>query len=181
MAIVRALSVLLVLLALTACALGPDYVVSEARVPYAYKEVQGWRIARPRDNLDRGEWWRVYNDPELDSLARQVDVSNQTLAAAEAAFRQAAALVLEARAAWFPTISQIYSPQRIHTGPGAGGSSKSGSFTSNKVTLETTGTWDLDVWGKVRRMVESNIDLAQASAADVANARLLAQSQLAVA
>jgi outer membrane protein TolC len=121
----------------------------------------------------------VYRDPTLDSLERQIDVSNQTIAAAEAAFRQAAALVQQARAALFPTGGLLYDPMRLYEGPGATGTGVRSSLT--RVTLETTATWNLDVWGKVRRTVESNIDLAQASAADLANARLLAQDQLAVA
>jgi NodT family efflux transporter outer membrane factor (OMF) lipoprotein len=164
---------------LCACALGPDYHLPEAPLSASYKELKGWKIATPRDHVNRGEWWSVYRDPTLDSLERQIDVSNQTIAAAEAAFRQAAALVQQARAALFPTGGLLYDPMRLYEGPGATGAGVRSSLT--RVTLETTATWNLDVWGKVRRTVESNIDLAQASAADLANARLLAQDQLAVA
>jgi NodT family efflux transporter outer membrane factor (OMF) lipoprotein len=164
---------------LSACVLGPDYHPLGTPLSASYKEIKGWKIAAPRDDIDRGAWWTIYHDLTLNSLERQVDVSNQTIAAAEAAFRQAAAMVQQARAALFPTANLVYSPTRLYEGPGATGGGKSSSLT--RVTLETTATWDLDVWGKVRRMIESNIELAQASAADVANAKLLAQSQLAVA
>jgi NodT family efflux transporter outer membrane factor (OMF) lipoprotein len=164
---------------LGACTLGPDYQPPGAPVPPAYKEVKGWKIAKPRDHLDRGAWWSIYHDPTLDALERQIDVSNQTLAAAEAAYRQAVALVQQARAALFPTIDLLYNPTRSHTSSVV--SDTGTGFTRTRVTLETTVSWDIDVWGKVRRMIESNIDLAQASAADLANARLLAQNQLAVA
>src|SRR5262249_10262348 len=109
----------------------------------------------------------------------QVEIANQNLAAAEATFRQAAAIVQQARAALLPTVNLVYNPERMFSGPGASGTGRAVAVT--RVTLETTATWDLDVGGKVRRMVESDIDLAQASAADLANARLLAQNQLAVA
>jgi len=179
----RTLAVPLLGATLCGCVLGPDYHLPEAPISASYKELKGelkgWKVATPRDHVNRGEWWSVYRDPTLDSLERQIDVSNQTIAAAEAAFRQAAALVQQARAALFPTAGLVYDPTRFYEGPGATGTGIRSSFT--RVTLETTATWDLDVWGKVRRMVESNIDLAQASAADLANARLLAQDQLAVA
>jgi NodT family efflux transporter outer membrane factor (OMF) lipoprotein len=164
---------------LCACALDPDYHLPEAPLSASYKELKGWKVATPRDHVNRGEWWSLYHDPTLDSLERQIDVSNQTIAAAEAAFRQAAALVQQARAALFPTGGLVYDPTRFLEGPGATGTGVRSSLT--RMTFETTATWNLDVWGKVRRMVESNIDLAQASAADLANARLLAQAQLAVA
>jgi NodT family efflux transporter outer membrane factor (OMF) lipoprotein len=173
------LAVVLLGAGLGACTLGPDYHPPGAPVPPSYKELKGWRIASPRDDAIRGAWWSIYHDRTLDWLEPQIDVSNQTLAAAEAAFRQSAAIVQEARAAFFPTASLVYNPTRSFEGPGTTGTRRSISLT--RVTLETTGTWDLDVWGKVRRMVESDIDLAQASAADLAAARLLAQDQLAVA
>jgi NodT family efflux transporter outer membrane factor (OMF) lipoprotein len=173
------MSVLVVGAIVGACTLGPNYERPGAPVPITYKELKGWKIARAGDDLDRGTWWSIYHDKTLDGLEQQVEISNQTLAAAEAAYRQAAAMVQEARAALFPTVGVLYNPVRSYLAGGATGTGVSTSFT--KVTLETTGTWDLDVWGKVRRMVESNIDLAQASAADIASAKLLAQDQLAVA
>ena len=93
------LLVSMLLVPLGACTLGPDYQPPGAPVPPAYKEVAGWKIAQPRAHVDKGAWWSIYNDPVLDALERQVEVSNQNLAAAEAAYRQAAALVQEARAA----------------------------------------------------------------------------------
>jgi NodT family efflux transporter outer membrane factor (OMF) lipoprotein len=164
---------------LSACVLGPDYHLPEAPLPASYKELKGWKVATPRDHLSRGAWWSIYHDPTLDGLEQQIDVFNQTIAAAEASFRQAAAIVQQARAALFPIGNLVYNPTRTYEGPGATGTGRSSSLT--RVTLDTTASWNLDVWGKVRRMVESNVDLAQASAADLANARLLAQAQLAVA
>jgi NodT family efflux transporter outer membrane factor (OMF) lipoprotein len=160
------------------CEVGPDYIQPWTTVPIRYKELKGWKIVQPIDELDRGAWWSMYHDEVLDRLERQVDVSNQNLAAAEAAFRQAVALVQEARAALFPVFGETYSGFRSHQGPAVAGGT---GFTRTTVTLETTASWDLDVWGKIRRTIESNAANAQASAADIANARLSAQAQLAVA
>jgi NodT family efflux transporter outer membrane factor (OMF) lipoprotein len=162
------------------CEVGPDYIPPWTTVPTRYKELKGWKIVQPIDELDRGAWWSMYHDPVLDGLERQVDISNQNLAASEAAFREAVALVQEARAALFPVFGETYSGFRSHAGPAVAGGS-GGGFTRTTVTLETTGSWDLDVWGRIRRTIESNAANAQASAADIANARLSAQAQLAIA
>lgn len=170
------------------CAVGPDYIPPPAPVPPAFKELKGWKIAEPLDTFDRGAWWSVYHDDVLDGLMRQVEVSNQNLAAADAAFRQAAAIVQQARAQLFPVFGLDYNAVRSHTGPAAAaaGSGSPGQAiglaqTRTTVTLETTGSWDLDVWGKIRRTIESDVANAQASEADLANARLSAQTQLATA
>jgi NodT family efflux transporter outer membrane factor (OMF) lipoprotein len=169
------------------CALGPDYLRPPAPVPHVYKELKGWKIATPRDAIDRGAWWSIYKDPELDRLERQVAISNQNVAAAEAAFRQSVALVQEARAGLFPIIGVNYNAVRSHQGSAAGGEGSSGGFggsggiTQTTVTMETTASWDLDVWGRIRRTIESNAANAQVSAADLANAKLSAQAQLATA
>ncbi len=171
------------------CTLGPDYFPPPAPVPYKYKEIDGWKLAEPRDAFDRGAWWAIYNDPVLDRLMSQVEINNQNIAAAEATFRQSVAIVKEARAALFPVLGVTYNAVRSHQGakvtPGAStasiGTTGAGAFTRTTVTLETTGTWDLDVWGKVRRTIESDAANAQASAADVANVTLMMQAQLATA
>ena len=98
---VRALA-LTVCLVLTACTVGPEYVRPAAPVPPSYKWEEGWREARPADALERGAWWSVFSDPALDALMRQVEISNQNVAAAEAAFRNTAEAVAAARAAFFP-------------------------------------------------------------------------------
>jgi outer membrane protein TolC len=94
-----------VAITLVGCTVGPDYEVASAPAPTQYKELKGWRIANPRDDVDRGSWWSVYRDPLLDKLERQVEINNQTLKESEAAFRQSQALVQEARAQLFPTIT----------------------------------------------------------------------------
>ncbi len=170
---------LLAAVSLGGCMVGPDYFPPAAPIPPKYKEIAGWRIAQPRDAYDRGDWWWIYRDPVLDRLIRQVEINNQNVAAAEAAFRQSVALVKEARAALFPVIGLTYNPLREHQGPKA--TATGVGVTRTIVTLETTGTWDIDVWGKVRRNIESAASNAQASAADRANVTLMMQAQLATA
>lgn len=184
--IFQAIAILSVAMPNGGCALGPDYLRPPAPVPHAYKELKGWKVATPRDGIDRGAWWSIYNDPELDRLERQVEISNQNVAAAEAAFRQSVALVQEARAGLFPVIGFTYSAVKSHqgsavTGGSGSGFGGSGGITRSTVTMETTGSWDLDVWGRIRRTIESDAANAQVSAADLANAKLSAQAQLAAA
>src|SRR5262245_51804712 len=87
-----------------ACAAGPDYVRPPVVTPSEYKEVRGWAIAAPHDEVARGDWWRIFADHELDSIVPDVRVSNQNVAAAEAQFRQARAAVREARSGFFPQV-----------------------------------------------------------------------------
>jgi outer membrane protein TolC len=83
----------------------------------AYKELKGWKRAVPRDDIDRGSWWAVFKDPELDSFEPQVEISNQTVAAAEAAYRQSLAVIKEAQAGLFPAVTASYNETRSHFGP----------------------------------------------------------------
>ncbi len=180
---------LLLLPLLGGCMVGPDYHRPPAPTPVAFKELAGWKPGQPLDALDRGAWWSVYRDPLLDGMEQQVDVSNQTLAAAYAAYRSSAAIVQQARANLFPVLTGTGSDTRSSSGAGSSRSSGltgfgstgfgSKTFTRTTYSLEGDGSWDLDVWGKVRRTIESDVAAAQASAADVANARLSAQATLA--
>jgi NodT family efflux transporter outer membrane factor (OMF) lipoprotein len=177
---------------------GPDYHRPDAPVPVAYKEMQGWTVAQPQDAADRGAWWSIYRDPELDRLERQVEVSNQTVKQFEAQYRNAVALVQEARAGLFPTVSITPSVTRS-SGFGGGGSGGTSSSTTSGLGTSSTGgasgggsgaprtqysvegaiDWTPDVWGRVRRQVESQVATAQVDAADLANAKLSAQMTLA--
>jgi NodT family efflux transporter outer membrane factor (OMF) lipoprotein len=178
---------LLIALLLPGCTVGPDYSREPAPVPTTYKELKGWKFANPNDAADRGNWWAPYRDSRLDTLLRQVEISNQTVAAAAAAYEQSRAIVREAQAALFPTATAGYSVTRTRTGALAGttGGSAVGASLRTRYTTQYTapiaGSWDLDVWGKVRRSIESDASGAQASAADLDNAKLAAQSQLAIA
>ncbi len=99
----RATPVFLVL-TLAGCAAGPDYKRPEVEIAAAYKEAGEWKPAQPQDDLDRGKWWGVFGDPQLDALLKQVEISNQNVLVAEAQFRRAQAVVASSRAAYFPTL-----------------------------------------------------------------------------
>ncbi|MBV8776001.1 MAG: efflux transporter outer membrane subunit, partial [Alphaproteobacteria bacterium] len=144
-----------------------------------YKEV-GWKVAQPSDAIDRGAWWSIYHDSVLDGLERQIDISNQNLKAAEAAFREAEATVAAARAQFFPTATVSGSATRSR-GSGNGGRQAFGGGISNQFQAVTSASWVPDLWGAVRRTVEAGVANAQASAATLANVRLSAQGQLAIA
>jgi NodT family efflux transporter outer membrane factor (OMF) lipoprotein len=156
-----------------ACAVGPDYKRPAAIVPASYKENSGWKVAQPADAVNRGPWWSVYADATLDSLERQVDISNQTLKASEAAYRQALAVVQEGKSGYLPTLALTPNAQ-LTKNPG------NGSKPKGQLAVEAQADWDLDVWGRIRRTVESDAANAQASAADLAVARLSAQAALAI-
>jgi len=168
-------------IALAGCMVGPDYKRPEAPSPVAFKELAGWKMTQPADTIDKGAWWSVYHDPELDRLERMVDVSNQTIKQFEAQYRNAVALVGEARASLFPTAD--LSPGVSRSGIGRSGLSSGGGGGSTRsgTTYSISGTvsWVPDIWGSVRRQIESATSAAQVSAADLANARLSAQATLA--
>lgn len=170
---------------LTACAVGPNYHRPSAPVPQAFKEAEGWKAAEPRAAASASPWWSVYEDPVLDDLEKQIEVSNQTLKASEAAWRQARALVSEARAAYLPTVGISASGTRASartsalTSGGTTVTSGAAGHASNSFEVLGTASWDIDLWGKIRRTVESQVANAQASEAELAAARLSAQASLA--
>jgi len=177
-----------VLALLSGCVVGPNYVRPSVVTPDAFKEVQGWKIAHPSDDAFRGAWWELFADPTLNALAAQVNVSNQTLAADEAAFREARALVREARAAFFPTVTigVGYTRSRTSataiTGSTAAATSRIAGPPGGKsdfFQLPIDVSWTPDFWGRVRRSVESQQAAAQASAGDLETARLSLQGELA--
>ena len=162
---------LLPLLLVSACAVGPNYHRPAVTTPPAFKEAQGWTPAVPADGVDRGDWWTVFGDDQLDALEAKIDISNQNLKAAEAAYRQARALVAEDRATLFPNLDLTGSATRSKRGAGAA--------AANSYQAALGGSWEIDLWGKIRRTIEGAKGSAQASEADLANARLSAQSELA--
>ena len=173
-------------LSLGACTVGPDYFSAAAPTPTKYKELKGWKLATPSDGPGSGDWWAFYHDRRLNELIKQVEISNQTVAAQAAAYEQARAVVREAQAALFPTISGSYAATRNYTGPKALGSGTvlpvgAGGLYTTTYVPQFSGSWDLDIWGKVRRQIESNTSAAQASAADLAYAKLSQQAMLATA
>jgi len=173
------------------CSVSPTYQVPATPAPAQFKELEGWVPAAPADALERGPWWTLFNDPVLDGLVSQVEVSNQNVAAAVAAYAQARSLVAEQRAALFPTVSLTGSGTRSGTRRGGGGAATvdpngniigggSGGSVSNNYRLSIGGSWEPDVWGRLRAGVTAASASAQASAADLAAATLSAQGELAL-
>ena len=166
---------------------GPVYHRPSLEVPESYKEAKDWKPAEPQDAKPRGNWWDLYDDPDLDALMRLVAVSNQNVRLAAARYDQALALLGNARSGYFPTITTDVSSTRSQNaltvgGGGSGTTSASaagGSGTRTQDRVSASMNWELDVWGRIRRTVESNRESAQASAGDLAGALLSEQATLA--
>jgi NodT family efflux transporter outer membrane factor (OMF) lipoprotein len=166
---------------MSGCMVGPDYQRPSAPVSVAFKEAAGWKAASPQDELPKGPWWALYQDPQLDALVAQVRLNNQNVAQYAAQYRQALALVRGSRAELLPTVSATGATTRSETGTGSSSSSSAGGAggPSNEHSATLSLSWEADIWGKLRRTVEEDRANAQASAADLANATLSAQSSLA--
>jgi NodT family efflux transporter outer membrane factor (OMF) lipoprotein len=184
--IARVTALTSMVLSLTGCLVGPDYhrPAPASPPPAQYKELPGWATAAPADAAPKGDWWTDFHDPLLDQLEPMVAISNQTVRADYENYQQALALVQEANASLYPTIGATGSVTRSRGGGGTGASS-SGVSSGSSRTIATEGsvaatlTWDLDIWGKIRRTIEENADNAQASEATLANAVLSEQVLLA--
>jgi NodT family efflux transporter outer membrane factor (OMF) lipoprotein len=156
---------------------GPDYVRPSVDAPATYKGMEGWKPAEPHDQLARGKWWEIFGDRDLDALAERVEVSNQTIKAAEANFRQARAIAEQARAGLFPTVSAGATATRSKS-PSLANQPNFASGAINNYNLVASASWELDLWGRVRRAIESGEANWQASAADLESVRLSAQAAL---
>ena len=169
----------------TGCAVGPSYQRPTTPAVTAYKEAGDWVTAAPADALERGPWWLLFNDPVLNELAARVEVSNQNVAAAVAAYAQARALVAEQRAALFPLVTLNGGASRSGNGGGTGNTSNTtnvaaGNRTSSNYQASLGAAWEPDVWGRLQNVANGAAATAAASAADLATARLSAQGELAV-
>ncbi len=180
--IARTAATLWITLALTGCLVGPDYhrPPPASPAPAQYKELPGWAVAAPADAAPKGDWWTDFHDPLLNQLEPMVRISNQTVRADYENYQQALALVREADATLYPTIGVTGSATRARGGGTSGGVSSGSSRTiASTGTVEASFSWDLDIWGKIRRTIEENEDNAQASEATLANATLSTQVLLA--
>jgi len=157
---------------LTACAVGPNYKKPVMSTAASYKELGDWKPSEPADALTRGPWWNIFHDDTLSALEAQVEVSNENVKSAADAYEEAQALLSEARAGYWPTLSASGSRQRTVAGTGR-------PQILNSVGVR--GDWTVDIWGQVRRSAESSHANAQASAAALAGAKLSAQAALATA
>ena len=164
--------------------MGPDYRRPAFETASSYKEQTDWKPSEPNDVMTRGPWWNIFKDEELAALEAKVEVSNENVKAAAAAFDQARALVAQARAGFWPTLSASVGAERGAAGAGQARTTvpglSGGSGTRTTVSAGVSGNWTLDIWGQIRRTVESNRASAQASAAALAAATLSAQGELAI-
>jgi NodT family efflux transporter outer membrane factor (OMF) lipoprotein len=186
---------------LAGCTVGPKYHTPPADTPAAYKELtpadykntDGWKVAQPKDDALRGKWWEIFGDPQLNALEEKVNISNQNIASAAASFFAARALVKEARSQLFPTvttgpaITAARSPATSGSAAASGPSSGTGSTSSlgkggtfEDYTFPFDATWQPDLFGRIRNTIKSAAYGAQASAADLENVRLTAQTDLAM-
>jgi NodT family efflux transporter outer membrane factor (OMF) lipoprotein len=176
---------LVVLLVATAlqvcgCTVGPKYNRPSAEVPPAYKEVKNWKQAQPNDQNLGGNWWEIFQDPQLNALEAQVNVSNQNLRAAEAQYTQSRAVLRYNRAAYFPSINGGASATRNRISNNRPPSLATNGVTYSDFQIPFELSYEVDVWGRVRRTVESYRAQAQASAADLAAVNLSMHAQLAL-
>src|ERR1700678_4025802 len=185
----RVYAVLLsVSLILGGCTVGPKYQKPVAQAPQAYKELtpadfsktDGWKVAQPQDAVLHGKWGELFNDPQLNALAEQVNISNQNIKSAAASYFAARALVKQARAQYYPTVS-VGPTITTSRQPAASGlsSSATGAGTSSLFDFPFDATWVPDLWGRVRNTVRAQAAAAQASEADLENVRLTAQAEVA--
>lgn len=165
---------------LTACSVGPDYQRPSVVEPAEYKEIGDWKPAEPADHLIGGAWWQMYDDPILADLLEQVALANQDLVAIEANYRQARTLVASTRASWFPQVAIGVGGSRAKQSGNLFGNLGGSGDTVNDFAMPISIAWELDVFGRIRRGVEGATANAQSAAADLAAARLLLQTELAV-
>ena len=175
------------LFALSGCMVGPNYHRPKLVVPAGYKEAAGWLPAKPAAASPKGAWWTAFDDPLLDKWEPQVVVNNATVAADYYAYQEATQIVQETRGGLFPTVGLSGSATR--SGEGGGNTGASAARTGNGIStsggpstsgnFEGTVDWTPDIWGTIRREVQSNVAAAQVSAADLANATLSEQGLLA--
>jgi NodT family efflux transporter outer membrane factor (OMF) lipoprotein len=178
------------------CMVGPDYSKPSVPMTAAYKEDQGWKLAQPADAIPRGRWWEIFGDPQLNSLEAQVSEANQNVKVAEAHFRQARALIGFARAGLFPTVTAGASANSVRnstvrpfgssssdasggTSGGATSGTSSGGASTGEFLLTGDISYEIDLWGRIRRSVTAAREEAQATAGDLESARLSIQAELA--
>ena len=171
----------LALLQISGCTVGPNYHTPTAQIPSAYKEAEGWKPAQPNDQNLGGDWWTLFQDPQLNDLELQVNVSNQNLKAAEAQYQEARAALRYDRADLYPTVTAGPSATRTRISSNRPPpNSIFNGITENDFVLPFDLSYQVDVWGRVRRTVEAAREQAQASAADLATVNLSMHADLAV-
>lgn len=172
--------VFLGLAVLSGCAVGPRYAKPAAPAPPAYKELPpNWKTAEPSDQVAKGKWWEIFQDPQLNALEEQIHVSNQTLKAAQAQFEQARAVVRINRSARYPNVTAGMSATRSRLSKNRPNGRLSPTTTYTDLQLPVDASYEVDLWGRVRKTVEAARANAQASAADLENVSLSLHAELA--
>lgn len=158
---------------LTSCAVGPNYTRAMLAVPEKFKEAPaGWKVAQPADQFERGAWWKVFNDPQLNTLADRIDISNQTVAIYAATYQQARALAAQARAVYLPKVGIAADATRLRT------PARNANGLSTAYSLSLDASWEPDLWGTLQRTKRAEKARVQSAEAEFANARLSAQATL---
>jgi NodT family efflux transporter outer membrane factor (OMF) lipoprotein len=169
-------------LLVSGCAVGPNYVKPTTVAPASFKEApvdaSDWKVAQPADSFPRGAWWKLFGDPDLDALEERLAAANTTIAQAEARFRAARAVLRQTRADIYPTVTAGAGVTRARALSNQSPAQR--PVTATLYSASGDASWELDVWGRVRRNVESSVASAAAAQADLENVRLSMQAELAV-
>ena len=169
------------------CDKAPKYAKPTVPTPPSYKEItpenfketDNWKFAQPKDDVIRGRWWEMFNDPQLNALEEQVDISNQNIALADANFRAARAVVKESRSQYFPTVTTSPSITNSRQSAATSQSNFAGGRMFTLYSLPFDASWEPDLWGRIRNTVSASASEAQATAADLENVRLSVEAELA--
>jgi NodT family efflux transporter outer membrane factor (OMF) lipoprotein len=167
-------------LVLAGCTVGPKYARPAAPTPPDYQQVPpNWKAAQPSAEMAKGKWWEIFQDPQLNGLEEKINVSNQTLKAAQLQFEQARAVVRVNRADLYPTVTAGVSAAREHLSQNRPNGSlvATNSFTDLQLPVDVS--YEPDVWGRVRRTVEAARENAQATAGDLESVNLSLHAELA--
>lgn len=178
---------LLGLLLFKGCDKAPKYSKPTVATPPSYKEIapesfketDNWKFAQPKDDVIRGKWWEMFNDPQLNALEEQLNISNQNIALADANFRAARAVVKQSRSQYFPTVTTSPSITRSRQSAAGSQSTSAGGRTFTDYSLPFDVSWEPDLWGRVKNSVRASASEAQATAADLVNVRLSVEAELA--
>ncbi len=170
----------LAVLLLAGCTVGPKYSKPTSQIPPAYKENANWKPAQPGDQVQKGNWWEVFQDPQLNALEDKVDVSNQTLRAAVDRFQESRDVLRETRSSLFPFVSASVAPTQLRQSKNRALFGASSPVNYSDFTLAGDVSYEVDAWGAVRRSVQSSRELAQASAADLETISLSLHAELAL-
>ncbi len=162
------------------CSVGPKYSKPTTQIPPAYKENANWKTAQPGDQAQKGNWWEIFQDPQLNALEEKVNVSNQTLRAAVDRYQEARDVLRETRSSLFPLVNAAATGSQNRQSQNKSLFGGTAPVNYSDLVLSGDVSYEADVWGSVRRSVQSSRALAQASAADLETIRLSLHAELAL-